>query len=353
MALVAFSPHATAVLYGDEQYGDIPGGRFWVFGGNGLSIVNPDTCQVEATISDDGNGHPLPTSWSDGVYMESSHNKKYVAINSRVPVTDSHGEEAPAGEVLFFDVEQQEVASRVLVGPRPVHSYGVYTHDQYWTHSDGDGYFYIIKLKDIDRHSGRPIKVHQEMPSHGKLMWDEDGALAGTGYATSTGEPYLFIFDMDAHEEIGKFDFSEWCNASHSIAFSSANRHLYIECSRGAPTLLELDVSDPRSPQYVKAHKGVTGSVYETPDATAVAVTDKGGSRFHLVEPGPTGEEASSIHSVDVYGHPSTPVFFPNGRTDGRTNYNACLSLTINTNQRHYHKNKLMCSYYGCSQAET
>uniref|UniRef100_A0A7S0FLZ2 Uncharacterized protein n=1 Tax=Minutocellus polymorphus TaxID=265543 RepID=A0A7S0FLZ2_9STRA len=296
----------------------------------------------------------LPASWSDGVYMESQFSdKKYVAINSRVPVTDSHGEEAPAGEVLFFDVDEEKVASRVLVGPRPVHSYGVYTHNEYWTHSDGDGYFYIIDLKSIDRHNSKPIQVHQDTPSHGKLMWDEDGALQGTGYATSTGEPFLFIFDMDTHEEIGKFDFSEWCNASHSIGFSSVNKHLYIECSRGAPTLLELDVSTPRNPQYVEAHAGITGSIYETPDASAIAVTDKGGSKFHLIEPGATGEAASSIYTVDVYGHPSTPVFFPNGRTDGKTNFNTCLSLTINTNQRHYHKNKLMCSYYGCSQAAT
>ena len=352
--LILLKTPLVSVLYGDEQFGDIPGGKFLVFGSNGVSIVDPDKCAVEEVIEKDAAGNLLPGSWSDGVYMESETSYyKYVVINSRVPVSDTHGEEEAHGEVVFSDAKERTVASRVIVGPRPVHSYGVFTQNQYWTHADGNGFFCIIDLEDIDAHVENPIRVHDEEPSHGKLMWDEDGLLEGTGYATSTGEPLLFIFDMETHAEVGRFNFTQWCKASHSIGFSSTNRHLYIECSRGAPTLLELDVSSPREPKYVNAHVGITGSVYKTPDAKFIAVTDKGGSKFHLIWPGPIGSASSVVHSVDVYGHPSTPVFFPRegaAKADGAANFNACLSLTVNTNQNHYGDGEVKCSYYGCAR---
>ena len=59
------------------------------------------------------------------------------------------------------------------------------------------------------------------------------------------------------------------------------------------------------------------------------------------------------MHSVDIYGHPSTPVFFPRegaAKADGAANFNACLSLTVNTNQNHYGDGEVKCSYYGCAR---
>jgi len=40
-----------SVLIGDEQYGDLEGGRFWTFHSEGISIVNYDSCQVEKTLT--------------------------------------------------------------------------------------------------------------------------------------------------------------------------------------------------------------------------------------------------------------------------------------------------------------
>lgn len=124
----------SSVLYGDEQFGDIAGGRFWAFHSAGVSIVNPETCSVERTFSTDNEGSFLPNSWFDGVYMETS-NKHYVVINSGVTKFDGHENlEGGAGEVLVFSVDpadyEQPVKSKVIVGGRPVHSYAVYTRDE-------------------------------------------------------------------------------------------------------------------------------------------------------------------------------------------------------------------------------
>lgn len=375
-ALVATTP-SDAVLYGDEQYGDIIGGRFWAFNSRGVSIVNPETCKVEKTISSDSEGN-LPNSWYDGVYMEhclprsnlaerrhllhspsevdNGDCKQYVIINSAVTVSDTHGEDAGSGEVIIFDVEKQEVASRVLVGPRPVHSYGVYTRDQYWTHSDGDGFFYIIDLEDIEKHSGKPIKVKVDAANHGKLLWDESESLQNTGYATSTGEPHLFIVDMETEEQIGTFNFTgqTGCFGSHSIAYAKTNKHLYIECT-GFGGLLEIDVSSPRSPTLVKQHMGLTGSLYESPDEAFVVVTDKGGNKLTLMKPSGSGIESSVAYSINIDRHPTSPIFFPLEEADaGTVDYNMCLSLTVNTNINHYDDSgNLACDYYSCSQAQT
>jgi hypothetical protein len=148
MALFVWATHhsssVSAVLYGDEQFGTIPGGRFWAFHSAGVSIVNPESCRVEYTFSTDDQGSVLPNTWNDGVYMESSSSstdptkskKTYVVINSGVTKFDSHENlEGGSGEVIVFsadpkDYDTNPVKSKVIVGGQPVHSYAVYTRNE-------------------------------------------------------------------------------------------------------------------------------------------------------------------------------------------------------------------------------
>jgi hypothetical protein len=148
VALFVWATHhissVSAVLYGDEQFGNLPGGRFWAFHSAGVSIVNPESCRVEHTFSTDDQGSPLPDTWNDGVYMETSSSptdptktkKSYVVINSGVTKFDSHENlEGGSGEVIVFsadpkDYDSNPVKSKVVVGGQPVHSYAVYTRDE-------------------------------------------------------------------------------------------------------------------------------------------------------------------------------------------------------------------------------
>lgn len=136
LALVLASTHSVSgVLYGDEQFGDIPGGRFWAFHSAGVSIVNPESCSIDKTFSYDKEGSFLPNSWFDGVYMQSKSGKNYVMINSGVTKFDGHENlEGGAGEVLSFSTHPKDyddpVKAKVTVGGRPVHSYAVYPRDE-------------------------------------------------------------------------------------------------------------------------------------------------------------------------------------------------------------------------------
>lgn len=86
-------PSANAVLYGDEIYQDVPGGKFWAFYTGGIAVIDPETCTIESKIERDHNGENLPYAWNDGVYMQDTNNSKgYVLIGSRVDETNAFGD---------------------------------------------------------------------------------------------------------------------------------------------------------------------------------------------------------------------------------------------------------------------
>jgi DNA-binding beta-propeller fold protein YncE len=104
-----------AVLYGDEQYGDIEGGKFWAFYSQGIALIDPMTCTIEHTINNDNEGNVLPTSWNDGVYMQSSDNTEgYMMIGSRVDETNALGDIISHAYVI--STTTLEVISKVEVG---------------------------------------------------------------------------------------------------------------------------------------------------------------------------------------------------------------------------------------------
>lgn len=229
---------------------------------------------------------------------------------------------------------------------------------QFWTHSDADGFFYVIKLDDVGKHSGKPIQAKVEEANHGKLLWDEDSHLNRHGYATSTGETHLFILDMISKEQIGTYDFSSdvdtsICGGTHAIAYSNLNKHLYLECTDGGGAI-ELDISDPTNPKFVTQHDGATGALYETPDEAFVVASDKGASKLHIFRPNGNGTASSIDYVVDVPGHPSTVSFWPVPGGDKDHDFIACMPLTENTNRNHMDENgNIVCDYYGCSGAST
>jgi hypothetical protein len=355
----------SSVLYGDEQYGHVAEGRFWAFHSKGISIVNPESCKVEKTIREDADGGPLPESWRDGVYMEPKNSQNeageghgHILINSGVSTYDELG--GGFGEVIVVSTSPSEsdnpVKARVVVGPRPVHSYGVWTRDQFWTHSDGDGQFYVIELNDITQHTGKPIQAKVKVANHGKLLWDENVHLSKHGFATSTGERTVFYMDMDTHDLLGTYNYTKditinyprYCRGTHAIAYSSLNKHIYLECSGGGG-ILEMNVENPEKPEFVHQHKDATGSLYEIPDGTAVVASDKTNNKMHIFKPDGTGNKSSIQYQIKVPGHPSTPTFYP-----FMDSYIACMPLTENTNLNNRNEQgEIACDYYGCSGAST
>ena len=86
----------------------------------------------------------------------------------------------------------------------------------------GTGHFYVIDLSDLTKYSDN-VTAYEKLSFHGKLLWDEDGTLGNRGYATSTGEPFLFQLDLLNGELTRSYDFSNdvvdgTCFGLHGIA---------------------------------------------------------------------------------------------------------------------------------------
>jgi len=347
-----------AVLYGDEQYLDVPGGKFWAFYSGGVAIVDPETCNIEKKITQDHEGKDLPGGWSDGVYMQydgSSGLEGYVMINSRINSENAQGD--PVSSVIALSSTERKVVSTIEVGHRVVHSYGVHTHNQFWSHSDGNGHFYVIDLKDLSEHSAK-VKVHDELPFHGKLLWDEDGTLGNRGFATATGEQFLFEVDLKDAELTGQFDYSSFleskdeCQGLHAIAYSAKNMHVYTECSGGGG-ILEFDVSNGEI-DFVHQHRSATGALYELPDGSYVVAANKGKNKLHVFKPNDSGEKSSTQYDVHIPGNPSTPSFFPVDSDDDEADFIACMPLTENANMNQRDSSGPVCDFWtGCSDPST
>jgi len=243
-------PDTLGVLIGDEQYGKVEGGVFWTFHSHGVSLVNPETCAIEHTFDTDGLGHSLPRTWSKGVYMQIVEANAFA--DDDVPLTDTPEllpkadayiliNSGERGEVVVMSTtssHKEPVVGRIQVGDNLGNAYAVHNRNQFWTHSDKDGYFYVVDLSStLKDHTGHPIKVKMTTAHEGHLLWEigiDDSTVtlgtSNTGYATSQGEPHLFIIDMLYHKQVDAYDFSKdvknnTCPGAASMAYSRLNQH--------------------------------------------------------------------------------------------------------------------------------
>jgi hypothetical protein len=115
LAASALVSPSKAVLYGDEIYQDVPGGKFWAFYNEGIAVIDPETCSIETTITVDHNDEPLPTAFNDGVYMQSKDDSEgYILIGSRVDETNVMGD--TVSHMYAISTIDRKVISKAEVG---------------------------------------------------------------------------------------------------------------------------------------------------------------------------------------------------------------------------------------------
>ena len=218
-------------------------------------------------------------------------------------------------------------------------------------HSDGNGLFYVVDLEDLSNAAHDDIEAKVEIPAHGKLLWDESPKLGNRGFATSTGETFLFEIDLASKEQTAAYDFSafdvENCRGLHAIAYSDLNEHVYAECSGGGGAI-EFDVSG-ESINFVHQFKDANGALYETPDGRFVVASNKEDDALYVFVPQGTGEKSSVEYTLAMEGHPSTMSFYTNDSDETI----ACAPMTENLNQNQRRGDgSVACGYYeGCTGA--
>lgn len=382
--LVALSNTCTtccqAVLQGDEQFADKDGGRFWAFHSAGVSVVNADSCRVEHDFRTDRSGQPLPDSWSDGVYMESTGSdtsgKGYILINSGVTRYDDTDQ--AKGEIIVFATDPKHYGGKgpfqtrltTEGGGRHDHSYGIYTRNEYWTEVNGK--VYIIHLGDLDKLQQRPAagdssyvpaeitlniddstQLGQSDGINGQMLWDESPHLSKHGYVTSRYKA-IHIVDLETKTQVGLFNYSSFLDegecswGAHGIAYSDTNKHLYVECTWDGPTL-EFDLQNPTEPVFVAKHN-VSGWLNEDPVLGLVVATDRNRNQVHMFIPARNGQVSSIEYQVDVPGHPDMPSFFQKSSFETVV----CMPLTENVNRNNLDAaGNVACDQYACGPPQT
>jgi hypothetical protein len=225
-------------------------------------------------------------------------------------------------------------------------------------HSDGNGLFYIIHLDDLTSTSHDDIEAKVDIPAHGKLLWDEDPReLGNRGFATSTGESYLFEIDLAAKEQTAAYDYSsfvEMCTGLHAIAYSDVNNHVYAECTGGGG-ILEFDVNDG-SIAFVHQFINVSGALYESSTGDMVVASNKEASDLYVFLPKERGVKSSLTYEVPMPGNPSTVSFYTRLSSSGEEEEMIlCAPLTENLNQnQRWEDGTVACdAYNGCTGALT
>ena len=280
-------------------------------------------------------GHDVTSSTRGNSRLLSSQDHSshgYVMINSGESSDPDPVTGKITSEMFVFETSERgppTVKSRIEGGGRMVHSYGVHTRNEFWSHSDIDGKFYIVHLSDLDKHIGTTVTKFEESPSHGKLLWNENGDLGDRGFATGTGETFLWEVDLETKNS-KKYDFSNdvspgTCFGLHAIAYSSKAQHVFAECVGGGGAL-EFDVSNGDI-KFIHQWVNHTGSLYEVLDGSYVIAANKGGDAAHVWKATSTGSAHDLVSNVELPGNPSTVTFYPlnNG---GEADYIACMPQT-------------------------
>ena len=213
------------------------------------------------------------------------------------------------------------------------------------------------KGKEVTPHNGH---------NGGILLWDEDEYIKHHGYI-SFGHPeekMLHIVNLGTHVVMGQYDYSgeveEWeCrNGIGSMAYSTRNQHLFMECpgpgggNNGEGLILELSLAKPNVPQFVAKHDegGVSGHLQEVMDGKYVIAINKHLNTLHVFESKGNGEKSwkmSKDYEVTIEGHPDKASFYFEGGEEEEEDIDSavlCMPLTENVNSNNInHQDEVVC----------
>jgi hypothetical protein len=176
--------------FGDDAAGPGEGGpAAWFFTSNAsqnawhVAIVSPDA--DSATVIEVGDladlsgpaGNDLGPSWGDAV---ASGDGTRVFANA-----------TSVQRIAVFDAADRSFEALVTVGERPLHMYRPTPGGAIWSHSDGEGAFYVVNEQTLA--VGDPVVKSLSDTGHGKLLYAEQ--LGRNYYATNTNDPGAWFID--------------------------------------------------------------------------------------------------------------------------------------------------------------
>jgi streptogramin lyase len=123
----------------------ISAGKFWAWGSDGVSIIDPLTSQVAKNIS-------CPTSkWGDATFIRDETQLKHLVFAN----------DYSNSLVYVYDSVLEKVQNKIQLpsGSNPLHLYAVYYYDQVWVHNDGVGEFDVFRTSQVRYRSVAGVKA--------------------------------------------------------------------------------------------------------------------------------------------------------------------------------------------------
>lgn len=247
----------------------------YAFSPGQITLIDPQNAEVIGEITDGVDD----AGWGDAL---SSPDNRQLFVN-----------DGTNAQVAVIDTEQQQIETRLDVGPGATHMYQP-SENELWTHSDEEGSFYIIDMTELavtDK-----VVAAQEDTAHGKLAYHEQ--LGTTGYATNTNDPGIHVVDLETKETT---DFIETHDegGTHAKRYNPVSGHLYIEGTMDSRTAV-VDAEE----NTVVDHLDVIGHIYNTPnDEYVVWVDEEQG--VNVLDP----EQNEFVADIPVEGGPDKMFF--------------------------------------------
>jgi YVTN family beta-propeller protein len=232
---------------------------FYAFSNGKIIVIDPETGTAihEITEGLEGVGFADPIASPDG---------KYVFVNDRTNA-----------QVIVIEAASMSIIKKIDVGPAPVHIYNPNHGGEIWTHSDGEGAFYVIDIATLEVTA--VVNGALTGAGHGKLAYGYENK----GYATNVLDPGVHVIDLETKETTG---FIETCKGedgtggTHAKTYSEVSGHIYIECT----TVGYTAIIDPATDTVIGQIDAGKGQLFTLEDGKWVIIMDKQNGFVHVVD---------------------------------------------------------------------
>ncbi|XP_067034154.1 follistatin-related protein 4-like [Acropora muricata] len=237
---------------------------FYVFGSEAIYIVEAENKTVLSTIGADGVCTPRR---GDKCFF----GREILVRNELIFVTDF-----PGSRVHVIDVRKRKVVETVATEEMPYDLYYLPWLEEVWVHAWSNSTFDVIDVSGNLEKTHKAIKAHITPGwTHGFMVANQEIQDGKVGYVTHFRNPGLHQLDLTTKSYKDFHNISEQgCHGTFYIAYSSLNKHTFVECFRAA-FILEMDLTK----KQVIRKWNFTGKPFASPDGRFIVALYKSMNR--------------------------------------------------------------------------